>query len=222
LTDCQRETSGIEKRDVSSRLPRPAGASSAFSDLHKFGPTTLLHNSNHIALCVTPAQKKSIFASILYALVHMHVSTSGSSDDNNHTCTTRRIGVACGKQDSPPSLIRSNPETIQLDFDLWTTQAIFQPTVSYSLPISNPLTNNPHNSPHSTLRFLLLLPLINSSEYNHVNSGSFCSLSLFRLAFSPIHCTLSLIQRIPTFGPHQGTSEETGFMLLMGSTARSQ
>ncbi|KAG7095235.1 hypothetical protein E1B28_006009 [Marasmius oreades] len=42
-----------------------------------------------------------------------------------------------------------------------------------------------------------------SSTTLHILSGSFRSLSLFLLAFSPIHRSLSLIQTIDAFGPHQ-------------------
>ncbi|KAK1229455.1 hypothetical protein PQX77_007504 [Marasmius sp. AFHP31] len=42
-----------------------------------------------------------------------------------------------------------------------------------------------------------------SSTTLHVISGSFRSLSLFLLAFSPLKRTLSLIQTIDAFGPHQ-------------------
>jgi carboxy-cis,cis-muconate cyclase len=38
---------------------------------------------------------------------------------------------------------------------------------------------------------------------HHVISGSFRSLSLFLLVFSPLHRTLSLVQEIDAFGPHQ-------------------
>ncbi|KAG5645661.1 hypothetical protein DXG03_005498 [Asterophora parasitica] len=38
---------------------------------------------------------------------------------------------------------------------------------------------------------------------HHILSGSFRSLSLFLLAFSPLHRTLSLVRRIDAFGPHQ-------------------
>ncbi|GLB40971.1 putative lactonase, 7-bladed beta-propeller [Lyophyllum shimeji] len=38
---------------------------------------------------------------------------------------------------------------------------------------------------------------------HHILSGSFRSLSLFLLAFSPLHRTLSLVQKIDAFGPHQ-------------------
>ncbi|KAF5381738.1 hypothetical protein D9615_005393 [Tricholomella constricta] len=38
---------------------------------------------------------------------------------------------------------------------------------------------------------------------HHILSGSFRSLSLFLLAFSPLHRTLSLVQKVDAFGPHQ-------------------
>ncbi|KAF8066684.1 Lactonase, 7-bladed beta-propeller-domain-containing protein [Lyophyllum atratum] len=38
---------------------------------------------------------------------------------------------------------------------------------------------------------------------HHIISGSFRSLSLFLLAFSPLHRTLSLVQKVDAFGPHQ-------------------
>jgi carboxy-cis,cis-muconate cyclase len=38
---------------------------------------------------------------------------------------------------------------------------------------------------------------------HHILSGSFRSLSLFLLAFSPLHRTLSLVQTVDAFGPHQ-------------------
>ncbi|KAK7052362.1 Muconate cycloisomerase 1 [Favolaschia claudopus] len=38
---------------------------------------------------------------------------------------------------------------------------------------------------------------------HHILSGSFRSLSLFLLAFSPAQLTLDLVQTIPAFGPHQ-------------------
>lgn len=38
---------------------------------------------------------------------------------------------------------------------------------------------------------------------HYILSGSFRSLSLFLLAFSPLHRTLSLVQTINAFGPHQ-------------------
>ncbi|KIK57512.1 hypothetical protein GYMLUDRAFT_172607 [Collybiopsis luxurians FD-317 M1] len=41
------------------------------------------------------------------------------------------------------------------------------------------------------------------SESLHILSGSFRSLSLFLLAFSPARRTLSLVQHVPGFGPHQ-------------------
>ena len=40
-------------------------------------------------------------------------------------------------------------------------------------------------------------------RHHHILSGSFRSISLFLLAFSPVHRTLSLVQRVPAFGPHQ-------------------
>ncbi|KAF9465956.1 hypothetical protein BDZ94DRAFT_1158924 [Collybia nuda] len=45
--------------------------------------------------------------------------------------------------------------------------------------------------------------VINHPTIHHILSGSFRSLSLFLLAFSPIHRTLSLVQTIDAFGPHQ-------------------
>ena len=53
---------------------------------------------------------------------------------------------------------------------------------------------------------------INSTfPIHHIISGSFRSLSLFLLAFSPLHRTLSLVQHIPAFGPHQYlTANERG------------
>ncbi|THH18830.1 hypothetical protein EW146_g2239 [Bondarzewia mesenterica] len=48
--------------------------------------------------------------------------------------------------------------------------------------------------------------LFNTSEtaqFHHILSGSFRSLSLFLLAFSPLHHTLDLVQRVDAFGPHQ-------------------
>lgn len=38
---------------------------------------------------------------------------------------------------------------------------------------------------------------------HHILSGSFRSLSLFLLVFSPLHRTLSLVQTVDAFGPHQ-------------------
>ncbi|KAJ7678259.1 hypothetical protein DFH06DRAFT_1121759 [Mycena polygramma] len=38
---------------------------------------------------------------------------------------------------------------------------------------------------------------------HHILSGSFRSLSLFLLAFSPVQLTLDFVQTIPAFGPHQ-------------------
>lgn len=43
----------------------------------------------------------------------------------------------------------------------------------------------------------------NAPTVYHILSGSFRSLSLFLLAFSPIHRTLSLVQTIDAYGPHQ-------------------
>jgi hypothetical protein len=65
-----------EKRYVSSWVSAggpqvPVPLSAAYISLGQ--QYYLLHNLNHIALCVTPAQKKTIFASILYALVRMYV-----------------------------------------------------------------------------------------------------------------------------------------------------
>ncbi|KAJ6551493.1 hypothetical protein B0H19DRAFT_1211205 [Mycena capillaripes] len=42
-----------------------------------------------------------------------------------------------------------------------------------------------------------------ASPLYHILAGSFRSLSLFLLAFSPAHLTLDLVQTIPAFGPHQ-------------------
>ena len=42
-----------------------------------------------------------------------------------------------------------------------------------------------------------------TTTVHHILAGSFRSLSLFLLAFSPIHRTLSLVQRVDAFGPHQ-------------------
>ncbi|KAJ7176569.1 hypothetical protein C8R46DRAFT_1076684 [Mycena filopes] len=42
-----------------------------------------------------------------------------------------------------------------------------------------------------------------SPAVHHILSGSFRSLSLFLLAFSPVRLTLDLVQTIPAFGPHQ-------------------
>ncbi|KAF9269820.1 putative isomerase YbhE [Marasmius fiardii PR-910] len=48
---------------------------------------------------------------------------------------------------------------------------------------------------------------VNGSSFSptnlHILSGSFRSLSLYLLAFSPLHRALSLIQTIDAFGPHQ-------------------
>lgn len=38
---------------------------------------------------------------------------------------------------------------------------------------------------------------------HHIIAGSFRSLSLFLLAFSPFNRTISHVQTIPAFGPHQ-------------------
>ncbi|KAF7368987.1 Muconate cycloisomerase 1 [Mycena venus] len=42
-----------------------------------------------------------------------------------------------------------------------------------------------------------------ASPVHHILAGSFRSLSLFLLAFSPAQLTLDLVQTIPAFGPHQ-------------------
>jgi hypothetical protein len=42
-----------------------------------------------------------------------------------------------------------------------------------------------------------------STPIYHLLSGSFRSLSLFLLAFSPLHRTLSFVQRVSSLGPHQ-------------------
>ncbi|KAJ6600797.1 hypothetical protein B0H10DRAFT_2082939 [Mycena sp. CBHHK59/15] len=42
-----------------------------------------------------------------------------------------------------------------------------------------------------------------SSSQHYILSGSFRSLSLFLLVFSPLHRTLDLVQTIKAFGPHQ-------------------
>ncbi|KAG6849137.1 hypothetical protein H0H93_011000 [Arthromyces matolae] len=42
-----------------------------------------------------------------------------------------------------------------------------------------------------------------SSPVHHILSGSFRSLSLFLLAFSPLQRTLELVQTVDAFGPHQ-------------------
>ncbi|KAK7049842.1 hypothetical protein VNI00_005272 [Paramarasmius palmivorus] len=44
---------------------------------------------------------------------------------------------------------------------------------------------------------------ISASESLHILSGSFRSVSLFLLAFSPLQRTLDLVQTIDAFGPHQ-------------------
>src|ERR1700729_1806637 len=79
-------------------------------------------------------------------------------------------------------------------------QAIFQTTVSPN----SILTNIKHAHIN---RFLQPLKALNTtslpSPLYHIISGSFRSLSLFLLAFSPIHRTLSLVQSVPAFGPHQ-------------------
>lgn len=54
----------------------------------------------------------------------------------------------------------------------------------------------------------VLVPPINTTDVgdisvHHILSGSFRSLSLFLLAFSPSRRSLSLLQSIPAFGPHQ-------------------
>lgn len=41
------------------------------------------------------------------------------------------------------------------------------------------------------------------SPVHHLISGSFRSLSLFLLAFNPLHRSISLLQKVPAFGPHQ-------------------
>jgi hypothetical protein len=46
-------------------------------------------------------------------------------------------------------------------------------------------------------------PLLNASSVHHILSGSFRTLSLYLLAFSPLQRTLELVQRIPALGPHQ-------------------
>ena len=75
-------------------------------------------------------------------------------------------------------------------------QAIFDALVSPkpNFTSSADITTQPHpvNSTSSL-----------SSPLYHILSGSFRSLSLFLLAFSPPHRTLSLVQRVPAFGPHQ-------------------
>lgn len=51
---------------------------------------------------------------------------------------------------------------------------------------------------------LLQLPLNTTTEpIHHILAGSFRSLSLFLLAFSPLHRSLHLLQTINAFGPHQ-------------------
>lgn len=42
-----------------------------------------------------------------------------------------------------------------------------------------------------------------AAPVHHILSGSFRSLSLFLLAFSPLHRTLSFVQKVDAFGPHQ-------------------
>jgi hypothetical protein len=42
-----------------------------------------------------------------------------------------------------------------------------------------------------------------ASPTHHILAGSFRSISLFLLAFSPVQLTLDLVQTIPAFGPHQ-------------------
>ncbi|KAJ7124367.1 hypothetical protein C8R44DRAFT_980667 [Mycena epipterygia] len=42
-----------------------------------------------------------------------------------------------------------------------------------------------------------------ASPVHHILTGSFRSLSLFLLAFSPLQLTVDLVQTIPAFGPHQ-------------------
>ncbi|KAJ6583955.1 hypothetical protein DFH09DRAFT_1143859 [Mycena vulgaris] len=42
-----------------------------------------------------------------------------------------------------------------------------------------------------------------ASPVHHILTGSFRSISLFLLAFSPLQLTLELVQTIPAFGPHQ-------------------
>lgn len=54
------------------------------------------------------------------------------------------------------------------------------------------------DSPQVAFNTSVEIPLI-----HHILSGSFRSLSLFLLAFSPIHKSLSLVQTIDAFGPHQ-------------------
>jgi hypothetical protein len=54
----------------------------------------------------------------------------------------------------------------------------------------------------------VLVPPINTTDIgdisvHHILSGSFRSLSLFLLAFSPSKRSISLLQSIPAFGPHQ-------------------
>ncbi|KAJ6467005.1 hypothetical protein C8R45DRAFT_1020799 [Mycena sanguinolenta] len=44
---------------------------------------------------------------------------------------------------------------------------------------------------------------VSTSPVHHILSGSFRSLSLFLLAFSPAQLTLDVVQTIPAFGPHQ-------------------
>jgi hypothetical protein len=41
------------------------------------------------------------------------------------------------------------------------------------------------------------------SPVHHILTGSFRSVSLFLLVFSPLKLTLNLVQTIPAFGPHQ-------------------
>ncbi|KAJ7782395.1 hypothetical protein DFH07DRAFT_322394 [Mycena maculata] len=42
-----------------------------------------------------------------------------------------------------------------------------------------------------------------ASPVHHILTGSFRSISLFLLAFSPVQLTIDLVQTIPGFGPHQ-------------------
>ncbi|KAJ4480967.1 hypothetical protein J3R30DRAFT_3462755 [Lentinula aciculospora] len=67
----------------------------------------------------------------------------------------------------------------------------------------------------------VLMPSLNASsspETLHVLSGSFRSLSLFLLAFSPVKRTLSLVQQVPGFGPHQYVSTNRDMLRTNGKS----
>lgn len=73
------------------------------------------------------------------------------------------------------------------------------------------------DSPSSQIIFKAAHPSNVGNTY-HIISGSFRSLSLFLLVFSPLNRSLSHVQTIPGFGPHQYLFSDKGRGLVYSTS----